>query len=349
MGQDSLPTGILLEARLSNAQAEQLSLKRKYQELSSSGGSSSAFDGPIVKIEETRAGFGFPAGLPHLPLRKNIIQADEPRVPLWTECQREAVSILYEAELDFEDVRTIMVSEANKPDFTPTLQIQVVDTVMKDLWRPTLITIGQMLHHKAAPELRALISIFGSEKRSKNTFAIPPDHEIIGVWSSSLRDPVLRVLDNCDFLELGVWFWGVSESSAKLTVLIVVKDKLIDEAKQMRKEILEICAPSGLIVDIVEGKLLDSLGFNDRLDAGARAGKQSYVEKVPMGHSIGVEEIGGGTLGGYLVLVDPSNDKNETPIFLTNWQVVRPSDFKPPYGKSLHYVLSLCCTNVVDN
>jgi hypothetical protein len=55
-----------------------------------------------------------------------------------------------------------------------------------------------------------------------------------------------------------------------------------------------------------------------------------------MGHSIGVEEKGSGTLGGYLNLVDPKNFANKTTVFLTNWHVVRPSDTKLPVG-TYHY------------
>ena len=56
------------------------------------------------------------------------------------------------------------------------------------------------------------------------------------------------------------------------------------------------------------------------------------MKKVPMGHSIGMEKTGAGTLGGYLVLVDPSNPLDRKTVFITNWHVLRPSDPKLPVG-----------------
>ena len=53
-----------------------------------------------------------------------------------------------------------------------------------------------------------------------------------------------------------------------------------------------------------------------------------------MGYSIGVELKGGGTLGGYINLVDPKNPAKKTTVFLTNWHVVRPSNPNLPVGMS---------------
>jgi len=335
LAQNPIPPESTLGARLGNTQLEQYPLKRKFQELSSSSGgsSSSSYDGPIVAVEDDRAGFGFPQRLPQLPLLKKSITQSEPRNSVWTDCQREAAAILVEARLTFDDVRTLKVREAEKAQFTPTLQIRVPDIRQKNLWRPTLITIGQMLNHKAALDLRVVLSVPASET-DKKTFVIPPNHEAVNIWTSALRDPILQLLDDVEFLELGVWFWGKTRSSAKLTVVIVVDDKISDEWDQLTQDILMICAPSKIAVDVIEGHFQG----NFEIDLGARAGKQSYVEKVPMGHSMGIEKTGGGTMGGYLMLVDPKDASERTAIFLTNWHVVRPSDPALPAGKSLTHL-----------
>ncbi len=51
----------------------------------------------------------------------------------------------------------------------------------------------------------------------------------------------------------------------------------------------------GLRIVVEEGELMGAFMAED---AGHRQGYQSYQEKISMGHSIGVEARGGGTLGG---------------------------------------------------
>ena len=82
---------------------------------------------------------------------------------------------------------------------------------------------------------------------------------------------------------------------------------------------------------VEEGELVG--GFKEE-EAGLGQGYQSYQEKVPMGYSIGVELKGGGTLGGYINLVDSKNPAKKTTVFLTNWHVVRPSNPNLPVGMS---------------
>lgn len=99
----------------------------------------------------------------------------------------------------------------------------------------------------------------------------------------------------------------------------------------MRKRLLKICAgfdAHQLNVVIEEGRTFK--GF-DR-DAGSKKGRQSYVEKVSMEYSIGMENTDAGTLGGYLVLVDSKNPLDRKTVFMTNWHVLRPSDSKLPMG-----------------
>ena len=78
-----------------------------------------------------------------------------------------------------------------------------------------------------------------------------------------------------------------------------------------------------------EGELMGGLW---KAEAGLGQGYRSYQEQVPMGYSIGVEASGGGTLGGYINLLDPKNPSKKTTVFLTTWQVVRPSDPRLPVG-----------------
>ena len=57
-----------------------------------------------------------------------------------------------------------------------------------------------------------------------------------------------------------------------------------------------------------------------------------------MGYSIGVEAKGGGTLEGYIDLIDPNEDPNKNTVFLAIWHVVLTSDPKLPVA------CPECCT-----
>lgn len=62
----------------------------------------------------------------------------------------------------------------------------------------------------------------------------------------------------------------------------------------------------------------ESMGALIAEDAGFLQGYQSYWERVRMGYSIGVEAKGGGTLEGYINLIDPNDAANKNTVFLND-------------------------------
>ena len=311
-------------------------LKRKWEERSSqrssSGSSSDSYDGPIVRLEPSEPRAGFPAPLPQLPLSIKGIFSNHARIPVWQECQSHVRGIFDEAGIDFESIGTYMVKGKNEPHAKPTIIIRVKPNANKSLWRPTLITVGKMLHSKNALELQVTILEPEAEDQD-DAFSIPDDHPLIKIWPEILKDAVLEIVDDMDWLQLNACKWGPTEQAAKPSILIIVKDKTEAPWDKVCQTIRKTCASRGVAdlgVTVEEGELIGA--FRD--DPGARQGHQSLEQGIPMGHSIGVEPRGGGTIGGYLVLVDPKKPQEKTPIFLTNWHVVRPSNPQLPAGKS---------------
>ena len=315
------------------APGQKESLKRKYEALSSSksssGSSSNSYDGPIVSIEENRASFPSPA--PKLPLSITQIPTSSPNLPLWRECLAEVNLILEQADLDFDSLGLDIVRGVNEGVVKPTILIRVPEGTDKSRWRSILITIGQMLHVKDSLELQVMIMEPGAEEYNR-AFSIEGDDPLIHAWPESLKEPIFVLIENMDWLELSVCNWGHTRDSARPTVLIIVEEKIEGAWDDVCRRISGICAASGLPglqIVVEEGELMGAFVTED---AGLRQGHQSYLEKVPMGHSIGVEPKGGGTLGGFLNLVNPNNPADKTTIFLTNWHVVRPSDPGLPVG-----------------
>ncbi len=318
------------------------SLKRKYEELSSSksssGSSSDSYDGPVVAIRENLASFPSPA--PKLPVEIKGIPNAYPSLPLWRECLAEVNLILEQEELDFNSIRLDIVRGADEKHSKPTILIRVPEGTDKSRWRSILITIGQMLHVKDSLELQVML-IEPSAEEQERTFSIAADDPVIHVWPKSLKEPIFKLVENMDWLELSVCNWGYTRDSAKPTVLIIVEEKIEGAWDDVCQRISGICAASGLPglqIVVEEGELMGAFMAED---AGHRQGYQSYQEKVSMGHSIGVEARGGGTLGGYLNLVDPNSPANKTTVFLTNWHVVRPSDPDLPVGTFCHSIPGL--------
>ena len=332
------PTGpIPLSSRpTSFPPGEGYSLKRKWEERSSqrssSGSSSGSYDGPIVRSEPSEPRAGFPVPLPQLPLNFKSIPSNHARIPVWQECQSHVRDIFDEAGIDFETIGTSMVKGKNEPHAKPTIVIRVKPNTDKSLWKSTLITVGKMLHSNNALELHVTILEPEAEEQD-HAFAIPDDHPLIKIWPERLEDTVLEIVDDIDWLQLNVCKWGRTEQAAKPSILIIVKDKTEAPWDKVCQTIRETCASRGaadLGVAVEEGELMGAFGD----DPGARQGHQSLQQEIPMGYSIGVEPTGGGTMGGYLVLVDPKKPQEKTPIFLTNWHVVRPSNPQLPAGNS---------------
>lgn len=115
-----------MEAKLGDPPLEKFLLTHKYDEDAASSNISSPYDGPVVTVENDRAGFGFAGQLQKLPLRQDEFAEDEPRVLTWIDCQRGTVDNLREVSLDFEDVRILKITEADKPQ--TMIQFRILDT-----------------------------------------------------------------------------------------------------------------------------------------------------------------------------------------------------------------------------
>ena len=213
---------------------------------------------PAVISEDFRA--GFPGPLPGLPLHTGAPQAEDPRIPLWTQCQAEAASIVQEAKIDFTEIETSMAKGVDEPQETeanPTILITVKDSTDKALWRPTLNSIGHMLHVHDALDLHVIIMDPKAEE-NKHAFCLPVDHPIIELWPKKLQGPVLELVEEFSWLSVGVSNWGLTEHNAKPTIVIIVKDKKQDPWDELTREILQICAAGGapyLEVAVEEGEL----------------------------------------------------------------------------------------------
>jgi hypothetical protein len=260
-----------------------------------------------------------------------------PSLPLWRECLAEVNAILEEEKLDFDSIRVEIVKGADEKHSKPTIMIRVPEGTDKSRWRSILITVGQMLHVKNSLELQVMI-IEAEVEEPKRAFSIEANEPLMHVWPRSLKKPIYELIEDMDWLELSVCNWGRTRDSAKPTVLIIVEEEIEGAWDEVCRQISGICAASGLPslqVVVEEGELTGAFKAED---AGHKQGYQSYEEKIPMGHSIGIEGKGAGTLGGYLNLIDPENPANKTTVFLTNWHVVCPSDTKLSVG-TYHYVI----------
>lgn len=318
------------------------SLKRKYEALcrsnSSSGSSSKSYDSPVVIVGENRA--SFPAPAPRLPLQIRGIPQAYPSLPLWGECLAEVNLILEQAELDFNSITLDIVRGADEKHSKPSIMIRVPEGTDKSSWRPILITIGQMLHVQNSLELQVMIVEPEAEERN-SAFTVEADDPLIDLWPGSLKEPIYELIANLEWIELSACKWGPSRDTAKPTVLIIVEKNIAGTWDAVCRKISELCAASGLPhlqIVVEEGELM---GAFEEEEAGLRQGYRSHREKVPMGHSIGVEERGGGTLGGYIDLVDPNNTAEKITVFLTNWHVIRPSDPKLPVGMFCYFIPGL--------
>ena len=174
-----------------------------------------------------------------------------------------------------------------------------------------------------------------------NAFTVEADDPLVDLWPRSLKEPIYELMADMEWLELSARKWGSSRDTAKPTVLIIVEKNIEGTWDDACRKISELCAASGLphLQTVVEEE--ESMGPSDEEEAGLGQGYRSHQEKVPMGYSIGVESRGSGTLGGYINLIDPTNPAKKTTVFLTTWQVVRPSDPKLPVGMFCWFIPGL--------
>ena len=194
-----------------------------------------------------------------------------------------------------------------------------------------------MLYSLNALDLYVLIFVPKAEKKNQ-AFSIAPEHLMVDSWNRKLKKPILEALESMDFLEQGVFRWGFTGETEKLVILITVDDETNFRCDEIRTSILSICSANrvhNLDVVIEEGQTFAGLHGED--DEGRKMGRQPYLEKVPMGHSIGMEKTDAGNVGGYLVLINPKNHQEQEIVSMINWHVLRPSDPQLPAGQyNLH-------------
>ena len=325
---------IPLAERLKSPEGGKIPKKRTFAERGSSSAerSSSSYEGPIVKSEDYRAGF---PDLPELPMEMEFPSADEERVNLWSRCSSKAASILEEAGLVFNEVHGDMTRGRGCAVFHPTILIRVPNSADRPLWKPTLISVGKLLDQESALEMHVLITEPRGEQWT-HAYTFDADHPILKLWPEKIVGPVLKALDFIEFVNLRVWERGVTAEAAELTVLIVVEDKQKRQWDHVIEDIARVCADGGapdLKVAITEGRNYQSASISSQSEQGRIEGRQSYQQKITMGHSISAEQKDGGTLGGYLQLFNPKNVGKPVTIFITNWHVLRPSDPELCAGK----------------
>lgn len=289
---------------------------------------SSSYDESVVKSEDFRAGF---PDLPKLPMEIKAPSVDKERIDIWHRCISKTAAIFEQAGLDYNEIHINMIKGKGDAIFHSTIIARVPNSDDKALWQPTLIDVEKILNEENSSDLHVLILEPRGDKLD-HAYIIRHDHPIVRLWPEKIVRPVLEVLESVDFIELCVWNWGITEEAAELTVVIVVEDQQKYLWDKLVEQILEICADHGaayLKVAIKEGSQYEATSYMDptsHLDQGRIEGRRSYCKRVAMGHSISAEPTGGGTLGGYLVLVDPKNSSDRTTIFITSWHVLRPSD-----------------------
>ncbi len=310
---------IPLSARgtVSHGESSQGALKRKWRQSSSSG----SYDGPVWTLERSR--IGFPQPLPKLPVEISAITgASEQQLEIWRSCRDEARAVITEEGLDFKEIGVYLRKGAGELHPSPTLLVSLRGNLDQDLGKSALITIGHMLHEKNVKGLRVEIAD-PQAYRVEAIYPINDDHRLVKLWPRKIRALVLDLLEYVKFSELGVYRYGYTDETAVPTITITVKNSSYDIREELKAAIVQVCASHG-VSGMRVAVIYDEAKMHDR-DDGYLQGYQSYVKRPGMGQSIGTDNVGAGTMGGYLVLADHKN-KIRRHVFLTCWHVLRPDD-----------------------
>lgn len=294
--------------------------------------SSDEHDGPDIRIEEFRCGFPKP-----LPKNLRIVEfALHQRNQVWGRCVDKTIPICHELGLNFQVVGVHMhVRGPKDAQRTPTLHICVHDESVQPSWKPTLIRISHMLRAEGALDLHVLIRC--NKIPQRYIFAIEFDHPLVQLWPKKLLNPVVSIIESyrLDFGAVEVFRYGPKLENAPPTILITVKDEDDEEEEttweRARSDITRYCQSEGADLSVVfqEHMIADT---RPKLTATVGAVGRVYDQPIPMGTSIGVEQMGTGTLGGYLQLKDRDTGSVKV-VGLTTYQTVRGSDKKWPAGK----------------
>jgi len=247
------------------------------------------------------------------------------KIDLWASCRDETQKIVEAAGLDWKMINVIGRADVTRPQPWVSLVVLVSSTERKQDWQGVVISIHKMLHALDCLELSVEIQAEGPHHEAPSRiYPIEPTHELVKVWSTILRDPIIRVLDREDWQSLNAFRYGAN-ASAEPVIIVTTTDMSSSHWSGIIKEIEAICVSHGvpkLKATVIEGTLTGA--FNDPTPT---LGHQQcvYNPRVNLGHSIGINPKGGGTLGGYIRLVDRTTNTDEV-MCLTNYHVIRPSD-----------------------
>lgn len=294
-------------------------------------------DGPDIRIEEFRGGFPRP-----LPKNPRVVEfALDQRNQVWGRCIHKARAICDELGLNSHEIGVHMLLRGPKDARrTPTLYIFVEDESVQPSWKPTLIRIYHMLRAEGALDLHVLIRC---KKIPDNyIFPIEFDNPLVTLWPEKLLGPVISIIEShhLNFRAIEVFRFGLKLEDASPTILITIKDEDEDDQEKeatwgkARSDIIKHCQFEGVALPVALRGSLAARTWPKYDSAGKIVGtsNRSYNQVVPMGHSIGVEPKGAGTLGGYLQLKDRHTGAVKL-VGLTTYQVVRGSDKQWPAGK----------------
>ncbi|KAL9027059.1 MAG: hypothetical protein Q9196_004360 [Gyalolechia fulgens] len=296
-----------LRQRISSGGAEQL----RFWEVEAS----KKYDGRVVELAETVSATEY---LPSEPVHY-LALVHHPSESAWHSCRKHIVQILEDADVNWTSVQ-IQLERDSSNRARPVLLVIVEDASRQEIWREATVLLDKMLYVNDVRDLAITIRV---PKGPKNVcIAIKPDDPLVTLWPQKLRMPIFDLLEQRTRWEsMGVFRYGPSLSSSKPTVLITVPD-LKDQdytvlENDLNDELSRLQAPS-LRVKIVQGALNGKT--NDELPTG-RTRLQTYTKLADMGYSIGTDDRGSGTLGGYIGI---KKGEGKTRVCaLTNFHVVR--------------------------
>lgn len=314
-----MPTRTLQETlreRISSGEAKQLRFwEDEASSKSSSGSSSGSYDGTIVKLAETISATEY---LPSKPIQY-LPLTNHPSQTAWNACRKHAVQILEDVGINWTSL-LIQLERDSSNRIRPIMLIMVTDASRHELWRDTTILLDKMLYVRDIRDLAIEFSV--PEGPDNFCFPIEPAHPLVALWPQKLRLPVVMILEqSTPWQTMSVFRYGLSNSSATPTVLITVPDIKSQDYSALEHVLnneLSRLHASSLRVKIVQGEL------NGRINAELPTGGlslQTYAKLANMGCSIGTDDRGSGTLGGYVRI---SKGDGKTRICaLTNFHVVR--------------------------
>ena len=284
--------------------------------------SGESYDGPIVHFTDNGA-TTFETDGENLTFSP-IQPPSSEKLQAWKSCQKEAVSLSDEYLIDFTSVGIVNRKTPQNTDTLPVLVICVSSEKEKEVWRPFLISISQMLHAKDCLEL-GVVLLAPDLRSGMQYFSVKQDDPLVRLWPK-LREPIQRILGSITWNTLGVLRVGKTEVSAVKTICIGTEDVAEPTWPQTQSMIKSYCQDNDAGSLETEVYLSKREVFANSKESPSETPLQwLYSGNVQMGQSIGVDEESAGTLGGYVRLVFPGGHSEV--LGMSNYHVVRP-DYK---------------------